>query len=274
MGVIRYDITEEAFGEQGLPQSELSILTGMDSSSYLITDPEQKALAIRAFSHPPAETWWQTDERLSAGFKKIRLAWLGPRFTLVPARLYNGNARQTMLADLTDLKDSDTVLADALPELGAYLLYALDKDKLSEWRRVFVGCRFYHGLTPILHELAQYTRRQGRAQMYAYLRDGLVYLVGIERDRLLFCNAFSCLAAKDYLYYVLLAYEQCGWKAAQVPLKIFGEILPATEVFNLFYRYVREVEFLQLKATSMMGPQAKQHSVHLFYDLLSLQHYH
>lgn len=274
MGVIRYDITEEAFRDQSLSQSELSILTGMDSSSYLITDPEQKALAIRAFSHSPAEPWWQTDERLGAGFKKIRLACLGPRFTLVPARLYNGNARQTMLADLTELKDADTVLADALPELGAYLLYALDKDKLSEWRRVFVGCRFYHGLTPLLHELAQYTRRQGRALMYAYLRDGFVYLVAIERDRLLFCNAFSCHAAKDYLYYVLLAYEQCAWKPAQVPLKIFGEILPATEVFNLFYRYVREVEFLQLKATSMMGPQANQHPVHLFYDLLSLQYYH
>lgn len=274
MGVIRYDITEEAFREQSLPQSELSILTGMDSSSYLITDPEQKALAIRAFSHPSSETWWQTDERLGASFKKIRLAWLGPRFTLVPARLYNGDARQSMLADLTDLKDSDTILADAVPELGAYLLYALDEDKLAQWRRAFVGCRFYHGLTPVLHELAQYTRRQGRAQMYAYLRDGFIYIVAIERDRLVFCNAFPCHAAKDYLYYVLLAFEQCGWKSAQVPLKIFGEILPATEVFNLFYRYVRDLTFLQLKETSMMGPQAKQHSVHLFYDLLSLQHYH
>lgn len=274
MGVIRYDITEETLQEQNLPQSELSILTGMDSSSYLITDAEQHVLAIRAFSHAATEVWWQADERLRATFKKTRLAWLGPRFSLVPARLYNGDARREMLSDITNLKASETVLADALPGLDAMLIYALDQDKLSEWRRAYVGCRFYHALTPILHELAQLTRRQGKAQVYAYLRDGMLYTIGIERDRLVFCNAFSCPAAKDYLYYVLLTYEQCRWKPASVPLRIFGEILPATEVYNLFYRYVRDVEFLQLRETFTLGPLAKQQPTHLFHDLFSLQQYH
>lgn len=257
-----------------LPQSELSILTGMDSSSYLITDTEQQVLAIRAFTHSKSEAWWQADERLRATFKKTRLAWLAPRFSLIPARLYNGDARRKMLANITNLKASETVLADAIPELDVFLIYALDQNKLDEWRRAYVGCRFYHALTPILHSLAQFTRQQGKAHVYAYLRDGILYTIGIERNQLKFCNAFSCPAAKDYLYYVLLTYEQCGWKPNSVPLRVFGEILPGTEVFNLFYRYVRDMEFLQLKETLRLGTQAQQQPAHLFHDLLCLQQYH
>lgn len=274
MGVIRYDITEEALNEQRLPLTELSILTGVDSSSYLITDSERNVLAIRAFTHPVTEAWWKTDARLGQSFAKTRLAWLGRRFTLVPARLYNVEARRNMLEELTDLQAGDTVLADALPELDAYLVYALSQEQLDTWRRAYVGCRFYHGLTPILCALAQESRRFGKARVYAYLRDGLLYTVAIERERLLFCNVFSCPASKDYLYYVLLTYEQCGWKPAQVSLRIFGEVLTSSEVFKLFYRYVHDVQVLPNSFQLHVGSQADEHPAHLFYDLFSLQQYH
>lgn len=205
MGVTRYDIIEEAFREQGLPQSELSILTGMDSSSYLISGPRAEAWAIRAFTHSSTEPWWNTDTRLSQHtYQKVRLAWQSHRFTLVPARLYNGEQRSTFLEALTKIAENETVLADPIPDLDAFLVYAIDQQRLSTWRRAFVGCRFYHAMTPILHQLAKQGQQLGRPAVFAYLRGNSIYTVGIDRNRLMFCNAFKCPTAKDSLYYLLL----------------------------------------------------------------------
>lgn len=275
MGVTRYDITEEAYREQSLPQSELSILTGMDSSSYLISGPESEVLAIRAFTHSKADPWWNTDQRLSQQtYQKVRLAWQSHRFTLVPARLYNGEQRSSFLESLTKVPASETVLADPLPELDAFLVYSIDQQRLSTWRRAFVGCRFYHAMTPILHQLAQLGQQYGRPAVFAYLRGQSIYTIGIDRNQLMFCNAFSCPTAKDSLYYLLLTYQQCGWKAQSVPLYLFGEILPDADLHRLLYRYVRQVSFIDDITGLQWGNVTAEHPVHLFYDLAALQQYH
>lgn len=275
MGVIRYDITEEAFQEKSLPLTELSILTGMDSSSYLITGPKAEVLAIRAFSHSSAEPWWNTDERLNQGtFSKVRLAWQSRRFTLVPARLYDGEQRRSFLTTLTKLTEQETVLADALPALDAFLVYAVEQQRLTTWRRAFVGCRFYHVLTPLLGQVAQLAQQIGRPSVFAYLRDGNIFTIGIDRNQLLFCNSFACPEAKDGLYYVLLTYQQCGWKTNQVPLYLIGEIMTDAEIYRLLYRYVKQVNFIADRSGLNWGSSSATHPVHLFYDLAALQQHH
>lgn len=274
MGVIRYDITEEAFHKQSLPQTELSILAGMDSSSYLVSDTNKQALAVRAFSHQPTESWWLTDDRLqTASFQKVRLAWRSSRFTLIPARLYDGEQRTTFLEALTSIEDSETVLADSVEGLDTFLVYAVDQERLSHWRRKFIGCRFYHALTPLLSQLARIGQQLGRPAIFAYIHSGSIYTVGLDRNQLIFCNGFHTPEAKDSLYYVLLAYQQCGWKTQQVPLYLFGEILPDAEVYRLFYRYVRHVHFVEHNNGLQWGTQAATHPQHLFFDLTALQQY-
>lgn len=279
MGVIRYDITEEAYSSDKLPFAELSILTGVDSSTYLIVDQDHKVLALRAFAHDLNEKWWKGDERLTFSFKKTRMALLSERFTIVPARLYDGNKRRSYLSSLTTLNEGDTVLSDAIPELDAFLVYALNAEKLSQWRRVFIGCRFYHMLTPLLHQIAQHNRQQVGPLMYAYFKDNLLVLVGLESGRLKFCNAFSCKGVKDFLYFLLLAYEQCQWNPSQVGLEILGDLLEDAAIYKLFYRYVKKISFLNPPSFHNQiglnwGEQSKQTPKHLFYDLASLQMYH
>lgn len=274
MGVVRYDITADAFDVSATSRCELSILTGVDSSAYLITDPAHQALAVRALTHNPQEQWWVEEERVLRDYHKVRLAWRGHRFTIVPARLYNGDARQALLMNLTALSDQDTVLADPLPELDAFVVYALDQTQLTLWRRTFVGARFYHIATPLLQSLAALARKQGRPQVYAYFHDGWMTSIGLERDQLRFCNTFRCPDAKDYLYYLLLTYEQCGWKPDQVPLHLLGEVMRDAAVYKLLYRYVRDIQFLSTPEGVTFTGAMSEHPSHLFFDLASLSAYH
>ncbi len=276
MGVIRYDITEDSFAENKLPLCELSILAGVDSSSYLIVDDENQMNALRAIVHDKEEQWWRNDDRLKHSYRKIRLAWLSERFTIIPARLYEGNKRREYLSSLTQLKDSDAVLADAIPELDIFLVYALDGNKLSDWRRAFIGCRFYHLLTPVLHQLALHNRQQLGPMVYAYFRDDLLVVIAIESGQLRFCNAFTCKAANDFLYFTLLAYQQCKWSPSTVSLELLGELTENAAIYKLFYRYFKKIKFSKLPSEAAMNRKrnTEQLDEHVFYDLFSLQLYH
>lgn len=275
MGVIRYDITEDNFAENKLPLCELSILAGVDSSSYLIVDDENQMNALRAVVHDKDDEWWKEDDRLKHSYRKTRLAWLSERFTIIPARLYDGDKRRKYLSSLTSLKDSDAVLADAIPELDVFLVYALDGDKLSDWRRAFIGCRFYHLLTPILHQLALHNKQQLAPVVYAYFRDSLLVVVAIENGQLRFCNAFTCKAANDFLYFLLLAYEQCKWSPASVHLQLIGELTEDAAIYKLFYRYFKKMNFAKLPSeVANKKTNTEQLDEHIFYDLFSLQLYH
>lgn len=276
MGVIRYDITEDNFAENKLPLCELSILVGMDSSSYLIVDDENQVNALRAIVHDKEDEWWKQDDRLKQTYRKTRLAWLSERFTIIPARLYDGNRRREYLSSLTNLKETDTVLADAIPELDIFLVYALDGAKLSEWRRTFIGCRFYHLLTPVLHQLAIHNRQQLGSTVYAYFRDDLLTVIALENGRLHFCNAFTCNAANDFLYFLLLAYEQCNWSPSTVGLHLFGELVEDAAIYKLFYRYFKKMSFSKLPAEAARNNKMTTERLdeHIFYDLFSLQLYH
>ncbi|MEZ4984422.1 MAG: DUF3822 family protein [Saprospiraceae bacterium] len=210
MGVIRYDITEDAFDLQRTSSFELSILTGVDSSSYLITDENRAVVCTRTLAHSPFEEWWKDEQRIQLHFQKTRLAWTGSTFTLVPARLYNGENRKSLLSALATPPATATILADPIPELDAVVVYAIEQDQLTQWRRVFDGCRIYHAVTPLLHLMRQQTVKAGRPLVFAFLFDKNMTTVALSADRLLFCNSFVCKDTKDYLYYLLLTYEQAG----------------------------------------------------------------
>lgn len=259
-----------------MSQRELSILTGMDSSSYLVASEDHEVQAVRAFTHGQQEEWWKTDDQLQKGaFQKIRLAWLGSCMTLVPARLYNSDRRRDYLSSLTNLKENDTVLADVVPELDVFLVYALAQERLAVWRRHFVGCRFYHAFTPILHQLVSESQRQARPLMYAYIKDNRLGVFALDKRQLVFCNLFDYQAVRDCLYFILLAYEQCQWQPKQVPLKIFGEVMADSEIGRFLARYIRDIDFLSLPQNTLRwGEASTQHPAHFFYDLACLQGYH
>jgi len=274
LGVDRYHITEAQWSVDLAPRAELSILTGVDSSSYLIVDQDGRAMSIRIMEHEAREEWWQDIPELSLSFDKVRLAALATRFTLVPTRLYEADKRRSYLASLTELQADDTVLADSLPALDMMLVYALPQAQLSTWRRTFVGSRFYHALSPLIHQLSQQTRQTAATQVFAYIRRNRLTVISLERGRLRFANTFPCYATKDYLYYLLLAYEQCQWNPQEVSLQLFGEILTDGAIFPFLQRYVKRIGFLEAPPQIRWGEAAQAYPTHLFTDLACLHLHH
>ena len=81
--------------------------------------------------------------------------------------------------------------------------------------------------------------------------------------------AFRFDSPGDFLYYVLLAYEQCRLKPDAVPLFLSGNILENGAIYRNLVRYVQSIHFLNWTGTVLPDTAVSLPNKHFFFDLFA-----
>lgn len=87
---------------------------------------------------------------------------------------------------------------------------------------------------------------------------------------LLFFNAFRYESAKDFVYYALLAYDQCSLNPATQPAYLSGPLLEDSEIYRMAGRYIKQLIFVDPSAYFQFAGPFKEQPGYLHFDLLSL----
>ncbi len=278
MGKINKDIVEDTFIKKNTSIYELSILIGMDSFDYMVLDSQQKVLALRSYSLDPRlgpsasqlKTIAQEDKLLQPAYRNARAGFVSRESTLVPRRLFNEKEKRAYLEQSAQLESGVNVLADALPALDIYNIYALSPETEDFARASFPGARLFHLGTALLEGLRQHAARDQGHKVYAHIQEGLLYLLVFNSGELLYFNTFSYKSAKDFIYYLLLAFQQFGLKAKDVPAFFSGQLVEDSEIYREAQRYLGDIHFMKAPAFFKLGPKLSKEPQHLYFGLLSL----
>ena len=281
MAISNYDITAAAFRPEGAHHYELSILTGMDSFAYIIRDrTKNQLLAYRSYTlDRSAGTDWEAsldqlvrhDDRLrSLTYGSCLLGWESERLTLVPRPLYDATNPTLYLEQLTTVGLDDTVRTEYFHELEAQVIFAAVSDRLLATERRLRPLRTHHVASGLLVAWGARARRLNHQAVSCAVRGNKLFVAAHERGRLLFYNTFPFASSPDALYFLLLAYEQCGWSPARVPLYLCGEITEHSKLHQDFYRYVEDIRFCQYPTPPAAPPELAGLPGHLFFELLCL----
>ena len=65
----------------------------------------------------------------------------------------------------------------------------------------------------------------------------------VEKDELIFNNAFDFVTKEDLLYFTLFAFEQLKIDTESVEVKVYGSISEEDENYKILYDYIRNIEF-------------------------------
>ena len=131
MGKVKFEISNDKFIRKPSASHQLSILIGMDSFTYMVSDTNQEILAVKDFSYNSSiqngrdlekniEELFQQDNFLKSSHQNIRLGFINSKSALVPSRLYNEVEQRTYLSHLTDIDDKSSILVDHLESFSAY----------------------------------------------------------------------------------------------------------------------------------------------------------
>lgn len=280
MGVSKYDIVASNFDRTKADQYELSILLGMDSFNYAFLDPATRALmAVKSvqLSTPGFADWVpyfyrsiQADELLRTGLTNtVYLGIYTDRLCLMPQRLFAEGEEASYLSRLTEISLDDRCKSDAIPGVDIQLIYAIGDERLEAMSRRLSPRRIQHHATALLGRWLVQSQTLAHKAIYACLRDNMLSLAALHDGQLLFFNVFRFQTAAEVVYYVHLAYQQCGWSAARMPLYLCGEVMQESDIYRQLYRFVEDIRFLQ-PAASLLPIDENIASLpsHLYYDVL------
>ena len=77
--------------------------------------------------------------------------------------------------------------------------------------------------------------------MYVHLSDHHFEIVIVENGQLRLYNTFEFSTKEDFIYYILFTAEQLEMNPEEFPIEIIGNIDENNELFQITYKYVRDV---------------------------------
>lgn len=270
--MINFDITEYNFSKKDTDQYQLSILYGMDSFAYIISDTKATVLALREYYWPEGrQTFplWEEDQKLQLPYRKVAVAFGKGLFCMVPQRLFQEAEKATYLGHQSILTNSGNILSDNLPQHQAELIYEADDLSLKHAERYFPSAEKKNLHTVLLQAIRSHAATQGSYHLAVLISQKQLFLYAYDRTNLMLANSYTYRSAQDFLYYVLLAYEQLGIKTDQAPLYLSGRILEDSDIYRLLTRYIKNLSFLP-SSKIKRGPQLERHPHYFFYDLFAL----
>lgn len=272
-----YDLVKNTFQRNNASAYQLSILTGVDSLVYSVTDTETKELLVlktvdfSGVASPAGRAEILRKENLlDLLYRKVKVAMFYPASALVPARLFNEEEHSTYLGQLSLGKIEGKPQNDTNERLELRVIYPPKTAYGVMLAQRFPTGKFYHSITPFLQGCAEMTKNGKEHTAFVHFFEHSFYCSIFEKERLLFCNTFEYHTASDVMYFTLTAFEQYGISAETVQLFLSGKVVQDSDIYKMLYRYVLHLDILPAVDFVKMDGKFTSVSSHFYFPLHAL----
>ncbi len=272
-GKIKLQISEDNIAGRINLQCELSILIGVDSLSYCIIDQQRQVLLVRECDlsgFKQLGDFFLQDEYLRQSYQNVRTAMVSPYFTFVPNRLYNTAEKRTYLQQISPLSNDMDVRSDEIKSLSVTNVYAIQRDRLDTVRKYLPNSKICHITTALLHGLLSKSKVDTGHSVHIHLNSSRLTMILLDGQSLQFINSYNYQSAKDFLYYVMLVFDQFKLNPEEIPAFVSGHLIKDSEIYPLLHRYLRQLNFISPPDFLNIGKNWKDQPPHLFFDLFSV----
>lgn len=276
MGKVVKDIVEQTFTKRNTNTYELSILVGMGSFDYVIVDSQQHVQVLKSYTLDEQSPVSDLEHILGLDplpkyrFRNVRIAWSGGKSTLLPKRLYQQAEQRAILEQTTPVLPTENIRIDGLLSDEIKNIFAIPQELESFLNTTFPGHRLWHLGSILIEGQRKLSVQYQGPQVYIHLVGSLVYISVFNHMDLVFYNSFPYKSAKDFVFYLLLAFKQHDLSQQDTPVHITGQLVEDSEIFRLLKRYINKTNFQPPPAFLHYGPKLEGQTNHLYFGVLSL----
>jgi Protein of unknown function (DUF3822) len=190
--------------------------------------------------------YFNTESFLQQNFNTVRVIHDNELSALVPKPLLN----EDYLADYlkfnskilrTDFITYDEILAN--DSANVYVPYVNINNYLYERFGTF---EFKHFSTIIIENILVLEKNAVSTKMYVHVSYNHFEIIVLENNKLKLYNTFDYLTKEDFIYYILFTAEQLQLNPEEFPLVLLGHISKDDGLFNIAYKYIRNVSVLDI----------------------------
>ena len=277
MGKLNLEILDALHLTQQDRYAKLSILIGMDSFVYMVSDDQQQVVALKHYDFPssilnPIELGRRLqpllveDELLKAPFEQVIVAVDTLHFSIVPETLFKDSQAEQYLQSITTVSDNDKVRVDRISSPKSKLVYKIDKGIHFLLKLHYPSCKIVHLYTPYLANIKNYQNHspflRGK-QLFVNVQSANIHVTVFDGLQLLMANTYEYHSNEDFLYFIFLIFEQFGLHAEQTPVFLSGSISKTSSLYQRLYERIQHLAFMPwpngLASSSKLKQQAKHH---------------
>jgi hypothetical protein len=209
---------------------------------------------------------------LNQQYYETRIILESPKSTLIPLPLFDSDHTADYLRFNHYLDFGDKILYDRLPNLGAANVFAIPEFILHTCQRFFPGARLHHFTSSLIENLLILNKNQDECPViFAYVRKSWFDLLVLKGKNLLFINSFKYKAKEDFVYFLIYVMDQLNLNPEKTELTLLGEITKISSLFELTFKYVRNVSFGKRTQDYEFSYIFDEIPEHFYFNLLSLQ---
>lgn len=184
--------------------------------------------------------------------------------TLVPKPLFD----DSHLADYlkfnakilkTDFIDYDTITLNN--SVNVYVPLVNINNYLFD---TFGSFTYKHASTILIESILQNTTKHKDIELYINVGKLHFEMIATKEHELIFYNTFDYNTKEDFIYYILFSLEQLKLSPETVKINLSGQIDKDDDLFNILYKYIRFVTFLEpicnYQFTTSKQPKEKHHN--------------
>lgn len=280
MGQWLMDIADGAFNPKMSQEYDLSMQCSDDQIQYMVVDHHNNVLLLKSFGLDPAPVQpavsgirevFLADPLLSLSYRQVRISVASDFYTLIPEPLFQKGHEMHYLHQVAHVETGWSILTHHLPTENTVLVAALDKTYQTALSNYFTGAAIFHPFSPLLAGCQRIAQHRTGMQLFANIRHHLLQMALFRDQHLIFTNQFPFHTTQDFVYFLMLVFDQFGLDPEETPLFLSGMLLEDSDIYRAIYRYVRHPGFVAPPAHLILSPPFRATQHHLYFDLYSLQ---
>ena len=276
-------IFDKALNTEATIDYRLSIRVSPDGFSFCLLDTTRnKYSGLENYEFQDTRTPLMLEESLneiisgskwlSKDYQEIKIMFEGQQMSLVPNPLFEAKQAPEYLRFNHFLDADDKICHDHLPNLDAVNVFSIPGNIVKLLNQFFPGIRINHFSSALIESLLIRNKNLGEGHMiFVNLRKQWLDIIVLDGRKLLFFNSFQYRTKEDFAYYLIYVIEQLNMNPEKVELVLMGEILKVSDIYDITFKYVRNLKFINRAEEYNYSYVFDEIPGHFYYNLLNLQ---
>jgi hypothetical protein len=206
-------------------------------------------------------------------YKRVAIIWCNEFFTFVPKAVFDQETMPSYLSLTTAIDISTShILSHFELAIDCHLVYGFGAYTKTVIDNLLPDVKHFHSAGTLINALLTNYKNEHNATMIAHIKNGYFELAIIENRKLKYFNRFSFLTSEDVVYYSLNVCENLKISPEEIEFKIAGEIEKKSTVYNLLYKYFRNISTIPKSELYKLSAPLQSIPSHFYYNLFNSIH--
>ena len=189
---------------------------------------------------------FENNTELKASYDEVVVIHSNNLSTFVPTALFDEDYLGSYLQFNTKVFETDFFAFDALPNYEMNHVFIPFVNINNYLLDQFSTFNYKHVNTILVSKLLELSKNIDEKQVFVHFSKNKFEIIVVQNQKLLLFNSFDFVTKEDFIYYLLFTTEQLNLNPENFKVQLLGVISEDSELFEIAYKYVRNVSILDV----------------------------